>query len=169
MATKIAVVASQDPETPEEGICPVLPVRDMVLFPGIIIPLFVGRPRSIRAMESALLQDKKVFVAAQTDNGTEDPEIGDLYKVGTLCNVLQVVRVPDGTTKVLVEGIARMRVREYRLDKDILTAHVVPMPWIQAESANLEPWRRRVLGSFECYNTLQPRIPNEVMTSILAP
>ena len=166
MATKIAVVASQDPETPEEGICPVLPVRDMVLFPGIIIPLFVGRPRSIRAMESALLQDKKVFVAAQTDNGTEDPEIGDLYKVGTLCNVLQVVRVPDGTTKVLVEGIARMRVREYRLDKDILTAHVVPMPWIQAESANLEPWRRRVLGSFERYNTLQPRIPSEVMASI---
>ena len=86
--------------------------------------------------------------------------------MGTLCNVLQVVRVPDGTTKVLVEGIARMRVREYRLDKDILTAHVVPMPWIQAESANLEPWRRRVLGSFERYNTLQPRIPSEVMASI---
>ena len=84
MATRIAVVASQDSETPEEGLCPVLPVRDMVLFPGIIIPLFVGRPRSIRAMESALLQDKKVFVAAQTDNGIEDPESGDLYKVGTL-------------------------------------------------------------------------------------
>ena len=166
MATRIAVVASQDSDTPEEGTCPVLPVRDMVLFPGIIMPLFVGRPRSIRAMESALLQDKKVFVAAQTDNGTEDPEIGDLYKVGTLCNVLQVVRVPDGTTKVLVEGIARMRVREYQLDKDILTTHVVPMPWIQAESAKLEPWRRRVLDSFERYNTLQPRIPNEVMASI---
>lgn len=127
MAARIAVVTSQRAELPEERFCPVLPVRDMVLFPGIIMPLFVGRPRSLRAMESALLQDKKVFVAAQVNNETEDPESGDLYKVGTLCNILQVVRVPDGTTKVLVEGVSRMRVQEYRIDEDVVTAHVTPM------------------------------------------
>ena len=166
MAARIAVVTSQRAELPEERFCPVLPVRDMVLFPGIIMPLFVGRPRSLRAMESALLQDKKVFVAAQVNNETEDPESGDLYKVGTLCNILQVVRVPDGTTKVLVEGVSRMRVQEYRIDEDVVTAHVTPMPWLQEESSTLEPWRRRVLSSFEQYNTLQPRIPSEVMASI---
>lgn len=166
MATKIAVVTSQEAAPPEERTCPVLPVRDMVLFPGIIMPLFVGRPRSLRAMESALLQDKKIFVAAQRDNETEDPESDDLYRVGTLCNVLQVVRVPDGTTKVLVEGVSRMRVQDYRLEGDILTAHVLPMPWTQSDSASLEPWRRRVLDSFERYNSLQPRIPGEVMASI---
>ncbi|WP_199735034.1 endopeptidase La [Fretibacterium sp. OH1220_COT-178] len=166
MAARIAVVASQETPPPEERVCPVLPVRDMVLFPGIIMPLFVGRPRSLRAMESALLQDKKIFVVAQKDNETEDPESDDLYRVGTLCNVLQVVRVPDGTTKVLVEGVSRMRVEEYLLDKEFLTAHVFPMAWDQPDSSSLEPWRRRVLSSFEHYNTLQPRIPGEVMASI---
>lgn len=167
MSAKIVVVPSQELPPQEEKICcPVLPVRDMVLFPGIIMPLFVGRPRSIRAMESALLQDKKIFAVTQRDSEAEDPESDDLYRVGTLCNILQVVRVPDGTTKVLVEGVSRMHIEDYRLEGDILTAQVSPMPWTQGDSAALEPWRRRVLNSFERYNTLQPRIPGEVMASI---
>ena len=166
MATKIAVVASRETEPSEERSCPVLPVRDIVLFPGIIMPLFVGRPRSLKAMESALLQDRRIFVVGQKDNTVEDPESDGLYRVGTLCNILQVVRVSDGTTKVLVEGVSRMRAQDYFMDGDILTAHVEPMPWNQTDFTRLEPWRRRVLDSFERYNALQPRIPGEVMASI---
>ena len=166
MATKIAVVASREIEPSEERSSPVLPVRDIVLFPGIIMPLFVGRPRSLKAMESALLQDRKIFVVGQKDNTVEDPESDGLYRVGTLCNILQVVRVSDGTTKVLVEGVSRMRAQDYFMDGDILTAHVEPMPWNQTDFTRLEPWRRRVLDSFERYNALQPRIPGEVMASI---
>ncbi len=166
MATKIAVVASREIEPSEERSSPVLPVRDIVLFPGIIMPLFVGRPRSLKAMESALLQDRKIFVVGQKDNTVEDPESDELYRVGTLCNILQVVRVSDGTTKVLVEGVSRMRAQDYFMDGDILTAHVEPMPWNQTDFTRLEPWRRRVLDSFERYNALQPRIPGEVMASI---
>ena len=82
------------------NIYPVLPIRDVVLFPGIIIPLFVGRPRSMKAIENALLHGKKVFVVTQKKVDTEDPESEDLYSMGTLCNILQMVRIPDGTTKV---------------------------------------------------------------------
>lgn len=146
---------------------PVLPIRDVVLFPGIIVPLFVGRPRSLKAIEIALLQDKKIFVVAQKHMETEDPESDELYEIGTLCNILQMVRVPDGTTKVLVEGISRMKVQSYGKDRDALEAHLTPLPWQNAESSNLEALKRRVLDSFERYNTLQPRIPGEVMSSIL--
>ena len=150
----------------EERDCPTLPVRDTVLFPGVIMPLFVGRPRSIRAVESAFLQDKKLFIVSQAKNEAEDPEEKDLYRVGTLSNLLQMIRLPDGTTKLLVEGIARMRAQEYHLKDEVFVAHIAPIPWRNAEARPLEPWRRRVLECFDRYNTLQPRIPGEVMASI---
>ncbi|MDR2175260.1 MAG: endopeptidase La [Synergistaceae bacterium] len=150
------------------SVYPVLPIRDLVLFPGVIIPLFVGRPRSMKSIENALLRDKKVFVVAQRELDTEDPESGDLYDTGTICNILQIVRIPDGTTKVLVEGIARMKNEKYSLADDLLTARLVPMPWRKSASPNMEALRRSVLDGFERYNTLQPRIPGEVMSSILS-
>ena len=151
-----------------DRVYPVLPIRDVVLFPGIIVPLFVGRPRSLKAIENSLLQDKKLFVVAQKRTDTEDPEGEDLYEVGTLCNILQMVRIPDGTTKVLVEGISRMKVSGgYFKDGDVLRGHLLPMPWLVSESPSMEALKRRVLDGFERYNTLQPRIPGEVMSSIL--
>ena len=102
----VEIVMDQD----EDKIYPVLPIRDVVLFPGIIIPIFVGRPRSLKAIENALLHEKKVFVVSQKRIDTEEPEMEDLYQTGTLCNILQMVRIPDSTTKVLVEGVARMKV-----------------------------------------------------------
>ena len=151
-----------------DRVYPVLPIRDVVLFPGIIVPLFVGRPRSLKAIENSLLQDKKLFVVAQKRTDTEDPEGEDLYEVGTLCNILQMVRIPDGTTKVLVEGISRMKVSGgYFKDGDVLRGHLFPMPWLVSESPSMEALKRRVLDGFERYNTLQPRIPGEVMSSIL--
>jgi len=146
---------------------PVLPIRDVVLFPGVITPLFVGRPRSLKAIETALLHDKKVFVVAQRRMDTEDPADTDLYDVGTLCTILQMTRIPDGTTKVLVEGMTRMRIDMYTKTSDILEARLLPMPWHKLNTPNIEALKRCVLEGFEKYNVLQPRIPGEVMTSIL--
>lgn len=152
----------------EERVFPVLPVRDVVLFPGVVMPLFVARPRSLKAVEAALLQDKKLFVVAQANNEAEDPGEGDLHEVGTLCSLLQMVRLPDGTTKLLVEGIARMEALDYFSSGEVFVARLLPMPWRGAGGKDLEPWRRRLLHSFERYNSLQPRIPAEIMSSISA-
>jgi len=146
---------------------PILPIRDVVLFPGVITPLFVGRPRSLKAIETALLHDKKIFVVAQRKMDTEDPNDTDLYDVGTLCGILQMARITDGTTKVLVEGLARTRIDMYTRTGDILEARLLPMPWHRPNTPNIEALRRCVLEGFEKYNILQPRIPGEVMTSIL--
>jgi len=166
--TKILITGEKDPADVEERDCPTLPVRDTVVFPGVIMPLFVGRPRSLRAVESAFLQDKKLFVVAQSNNAVEDPEASDLYKVGTLCSLMQMLRLPDGTTKLLIEGATRMQTEEYRLDNEMFVAHITPVAWRNADRKALEPWRRRVLECFERYNALQPRIPGEVMASIAA-
>ena len=168
MPTKILITGEKDPVDVEERDCPTLPVRDTVVFPGVIMPLFVGRPRSLRAVESAFLQDKKLFVVAQSNNAVEDPEASDLYKVGTLCSLMQMLRLPDGTTKLLIEGATRMQTEEYRLDNEMFVAHITPVAWRNADRKALEPWRRRVLECFERYNALQPRIPGEVMASIAA-
>ncbi|MDR2780014.1 MAG: LON peptidase substrate-binding domain-containing protein, partial [Synergistaceae bacterium] len=85
-------------------IIPVLPVRDIVIFPGVIAPLFVGRPHSLKSVEEASVSDKNLLVVAQSDNSSEDPGPDDLYSVGTMCHVIQMVRLPDGATKILIEG-----------------------------------------------------------------
>ncbi|GHS88510.1 Lon protease [Synergistales bacterium] len=151
----------------DDRVYPVLPVRDVVLFPGIIIPLFVGRARSLKTIETALLHDKKIFVATQKSMDSEDPEGKDLYNVGVLCNILQMARIQDGTTKALVEGAARMKSDGYIMDGDVLKSPLSPMPWKRSASPNMEALKRSVLEGFERYNVLQPRIPGEVVSSIL--
>jgi len=145
----------------------VLPVRDMVLFPGIIAPLFVGRPRSLKAIEHAMLQDRKILVVAQKDVETEDPEASDLYKVGTVCNILQMVRIPDGTTKVLIEGVERVNIKSLIKGKEVLEADVASIPKDSSGTENTEALKRSVLEQFEKYVTLHPRIPNEVLVSAM--
>jgi len=145
----------------------VLPIRDMVIFPGIIAPLFVGRPRSLKAIEHAMLQERKILLVAQKEVEIEDPEASDLYTVGTVCNILQMVRIPDGTTKVLIEGMERVNIEKIRKGKEVLEADVIPIPKVQVESENIEALKRSVLEQFERYVTLHPRIPNEVLVSAL--
>ena len=89
-------------------IVPVLPVRDIVIFPGVIAPLFVGRPKSLKSVEEASISDKNLLVVAQKDNSADDPSFDDLYSMGTMCHVIQMVRLPDGSTKVLIEGHAKI-------------------------------------------------------------
>lgn len=147
--------------------CFVLPIRDIVVFPGIIAPLFVGRPRSLKAIEMAMLQDKTILVATQKDMQVDDPLPEDLYSTGNLCTILQMVRIPDGTTKVLIEAVERVTVQEYLPGKETLEADVLPLEWDEHSSPNLEPLKRSVLEQFEKYVTLHPRIPAEVLITIM--
>lgn len=148
---------------------PLLPVRDLVLFPGVIVPLFVGRPRSLRALEEAMLHDKTVLVVAQKDMSVEDPEPDDIYGVGTVTNVMQMLRLPDGTTKVLVEGVLRASIIETRIARDSLFAKAEPLEAIPlTKGTEVEALRRTVLAQFDKYVTLHPKIPLEVLMSVAA-
>ncbi len=145
---------------------PVLPIRDVVIFPGVIAPLFVVRPRSLKSVEEASLTDKNVLVVAQRDTGIEDPSPQDLYSVGTLCQVIQMVRIPDGSTKVLIEGNARALVHEYYTNETYLSADVVPLRFEGSHTEKTEPLRRTVLQQFERYVNLHPKLPIEVAFSL---
>lgn len=148
------------------SVLPVLPIRDTVIFPGVIAPLFVGRQRSLRSLEEASVSDKNLLVVAQRENTPEDPSPEELYGVGTLCQVIQMVRIPDGSTKVLIEGNSRAFVTEYIPNADYLSADVVPIEFEGGLSPKAEPLRRTVLQQFERYVNLHPRLPIEVAFSL---
>lgn len=145
---------------------PVLPVRDVVIFPGVIAPLFVGRARSLKSVEEASLNDKNLFVVAQRDVASEDPEPSELYKMGTLCRVIQMVRIPDGSTKILIEGNSRAVVKRYIQTGEFLAAKIEEISFGGKPSDRAEPLRRAVLEQFERYVDLHPRLPVEIAFSL---
>ncbi|MDR0652305.1 MAG: endopeptidase La [Synergistaceae bacterium] len=147
-------------------IVPVLPVRDIVIFPGVIAPLFVGRPRSLKSVEEASISDKNLLVAAQKDSISEDPGPDELYWMGTMCHVIQMVRLPDGSTKVLIEGHARAMVNEYMNAGEYLAADAVTVNFDGKPSPRAEPLRRAVLEQFERYVNLHPKLPIEIAFSL---
>ncbi len=148
---------------------PLLPVRDLVLFPGVIVPLFVGRPRSLKALEEAMLHDKTVLVVAQRDMTVEDPEPEDIFETGTVTTVLQMLRLPDGTTKVLVEGMSRASVLDVEIERDTYFARVETVETPQPQKGSeVEALRRTLLAQFDRYVTLHPKIPLEVLMSVTA-
>jgi ATP-dependent Lon protease len=146
---------------------PLLPVRDLVLFPGVIVPLFVGRPRSLKALEEAMLHDRTVLVVAQKDMSVEDPEPEDLYEVGVLTNIMQMLRLPDGTTKVLVEGVSRASILGITVENDTAFASVeTPAAESINKDAETEALKRTLLAQFDRYVSLHPKIPLEVLMSV---
>ncbi len=146
---------------------PLLPVRDLVLFPGVIVPLFVGRPRSLKALEEAMLHDRTVLVVAQKDMSVEDPEPEDLYEVGVLTNIMQMLRLPDGTTKVLVEGVSRASILGITVENDTAFASVeTPAAESIKKDAETEALKRTLLAQFDRYVSLHPKIPLEVLMSV---
>ncbi|MEX0909370.1 MAG: endopeptidase La [Gemmatimonadaceae bacterium] len=148
---------------------PVLPLRDLVLFPYVVIPLLVGRSASLAAVEAAVNADKHIFLVAQKNPETQEPGADDLYRVGVIARVLQVARVPNGTTKVLVEGIARARVKRFGRPGKRLQATIEPFPVTQGEPASDgQASRRRALTLFEEYVALHRRIPGEVVAMVQA-
>jgi len=160
----------RDNETiPTSDRIPVLPLRDVVIFPYVVIPLLVGRPASLAAIEAALAEDKILLLVAQRDGEKQEPAAADLHRTGVVGRVVQVSRLPTGTTRVLVEGVARARITRYIPSGNMLRAAVTPAPFdgpAAKDAAETEALSRRVLNSFEEYVSLHRRIPPEVVSII---
>jgi len=145
---------------------PVLALRDVVVYPQMVIPLFVGREKSIRCLDLAMENDKQVFLVAQKDAAIDDPQANDVYKVGTVATILQMLKLPDGTVKVLVEGVQRAQVTEFIETQEYFSANVTYLP-IEGESEDdTEVLIRSAISQFEGYVKLNKKIPPEVLTSV---
>ena len=145
---------------------PLLPLRDVVVYPQIVQPLFVGRPRSQRGLEVAMANDKQILLVAQRDPSEDDPGMEDLYEVGTVAAILQLVRLPDGTVKLLVEGLQRARLVNVLADDDHYRAECRVLPVEEAPEEESQLLVRSLLTQFDQYLQLSKKIPPEVMTSI---
>ncbi len=145
---------------------PVLPLRDMVVFPHMIVPLFVGREKSVRALEAVMAEDKQILLVSQKDHTQEDPGADDIYRVGVLANVLQLLKLPDGTVKVLVEGQSRVELRDFVANDHYFEALVVPLPDELGDAATTAALVRSVQGEFERYAKIRKNIPDEAQAAI---
>jgi len=137
---------------------PLLPLRDIVVFPAMVVPLFVGREKSVAALEAAMAGDKDIFLVAQLDPACDDPASDDLYDVGVIASVLQLLKLPDGTVRVLVEGHARARIARLTGDDAMLTAEVETLPEVEADGAEVEGMMRSVVDQFGEYAKLNKKL-----------
>ena len=145
---------------------PVLPLRDIVVFPHMIVPLFVGREKSVRALEDVMRDDKQILLVTQKNAAQDDPDPEDIYEVGTVASVLQLLKLPDGTVKVLVEGGARARIAAYTQNKEFFEAHGELVGETGEEGEDVEALARTVTSQFEQYVKLNRKIPPEVLVSV---
>ena len=149
-----------------DEVFPVLPLRDIVVFPHMIVPLFVGREKSVRALEDVMKDDKKILLVAQKNAAQDDPTPEDIYRVGTLSTVLQLLKLPDGTVKVLVEGGGRARITGFTDNPNFFEATADALTEEDGDARELEALARSVITQFEQYIKLNKKIPPEVLVSI---
>ena len=145
---------------------PLLPLRDVVVFPHMVIPLFVGRPKSIKALEAAMEAGKSIMLVAQKTAAKDEPTDKDLYEVGCIANILQMLKLPDGTVKVLVEGTQRANILSVTDDESHFFCEAVPVGPEPTESAETEALRRAIVSQFDQYVKLNKKIPPEILTSL---
>jgi ATP-dependent Lon protease len=145
---------------------PVLPLRDIVVFPGMIVPLFVGREKSVKALEEVMKDDKQILLIAQKNASQDDPDPQDIYTIGTLGTVLQLLKLPDDTVKVLVEGGRRVKITGYTDRADFFEATAADMEEVSGDAAELQAAARTVVSEFENYVKLNKKVPPEVVVSI---
>ena len=151
--------------SPDSGLLPLLPLRDVVVYPHLVIPLFVGRTKSVKALELASEGNKQILLVAQKSASKDDPEASDLHEVGTIATVLQMLKLPDGTVKVLVEGVQRAKVSEFTETEECFAAR----PELVAESetdVEIQALMRTVFAQFDQYVKLNKKIPPEILTSL---
>jgi len=160
----------QDPHTrePLSASYPVLPLRDIVVFPHMIVPLFVGREKSVSALEEVMQDDKQILLSSQIDPGEDDPDTKGIYKAGVLANVLQLLKLPDGTVKVLVEGIARVRITDYIDNPKFFEASAEYLTEMPGDMTTVEAMTRSVAKEFERYAKVKKNIPEEALTAVSA-
>ncbi len=156
------------PSTPLD--LPMLPLRDVVVFPHMVIPLFVGRPKSIKALEAAMEGERRIMLVAQKTASKDDPSVEDMFEVGCIATILQLLKLPDGTVKVLVEGQQRARVNQIEEGEFHFAANVTPVQTVAAlpddKGNEIEALRRAVMQQFDHYVKLNKKIPPEILTSI---
>ena len=155
-------------ERSERVIIPVLPLRDVVVYPHMVIPLFVGREKSIRCLEAAMEQEKRILLVAQKEAATDEPAFDDLYRVGTIANILQLLKLPDGTVKVLVEGAQRAELEQFSEQGGFFVGEARLCESIAIAEKEEEVLVRSAIGQFESYIKLNKKIPPEVLASISA-
>ncbi|WP_299839760.1 endopeptidase La [uncultured Paracoccus sp.] len=145
---------------------PVLPLRDIVVFPHMIVPLFVGREKSVRALESVMEADRPILLAAQKDASVDEPAEDGIYRTGVLANVLQLLKLPDGTVKVLVEGRSRVRITGFVPNDDYFEATAEPLEQLPGDADTVTALTRAVTDEFERYVKVRKNIPEEVVTAV---
>ncbi|MDD7908500.1 endopeptidase La [Pseudovibrio exalbescens] len=150
----------------EKSVFPVLPLRDIVVFPHMIVPLFVGREKSIRALEEVMSTDKQILLATQINAADDDPDADQIYKVGTLATVLQLLKLPDNTVKVLVEGGARAEISEFTDREDLFEAEALVLDESDESEVEIEALGRSVLSEFENYVKLNKKVSPEVLGAV---
>jgi ATP-dependent Lon protease len=146
---------------------PLLPLRDVVVFPTMVTPLLVGRPRSVAALEAAVERDKYIVVTAQRESDEEEPGPEDLYEVGGIIKILQIIRTPDETLKILVEGVARVRIERFLPNEEYLEVAVSLLPETAEEGPEVEALSRSIKDRFKEYVRLNKRLPDEILLSVL--
>jgi ATP-dependent Lon protease len=145
---------------------PVLPLRDIVVFPHMIVPLFVGRDKSVRALEDVMQDDKQILLVAQKNAADDDPGQNDIYDVGTISTVLQLLKLPDGTVKVLVEGTQRAKIESFQDNPEFFQVDATPIAETDSDDEEHEALSRSVISQFEQYIKLNKKIPPEVLVSV---
>lgn len=140
-------------------VVPLLPLRDIIVFPHMVVPLFVGREKSINALEEAMSHEKEILLAAQKKAKTNDPAPDDIFTVGTVGTIIQLLRLPDGTVKVLVEGKRRARIERFIPNEEFFLCEVEPVDETPTSSVEVEALMRSVQQTFESYVKLNKRIP----------
>ncbi len=150
----------------EPILLPLLPLRDVVVFPHMVIPLFVGRPKSIKALDAAMESGKQIMLVAQKTAGKDEPTAHDMYEIGCVAHILQMLKLPDGTVKVLVEGLQRAKVLSIEEQDAQFFCTLQPLEPDQAESTQTEALRRALISQFEQYVKLNKKVPPEILTSL---
>ncbi|HUN91316.1 MAG TPA: endopeptidase La [Burkholderiaceae bacterium] len=157
---------STSPLPSERTSMPLLPLRDVVVFPHMVIPLFVGRPKSIKALEAAMDAGKSIMLVAQKNAAKDEPGADDIYSIGCVANILQMLKLPDGTVKVLVEGAQRAHIHQIEDGPSHFTCELTPIPPEVSTGSELEALRRAIVAQFDQYVKLNKKIPAEILTSI---
>ena len=148
------------------SVIPVLPLRDVVVYPHMVIPLFVGRDKSIKALETAMEDDKQIMLVAQKSASQDDPQADDMYRIGTLSSILQLLKLPDGTVKVLVEGSERARILHFLGSDEYFKAQVTPLKSEELNERDSEVLVRSVMNQFDQYVKLNKKVPPEILSSL---
>ena len=145
---------------------PVLPLRDVVVYPHMVIPLFVGRAKSIQALEKAMEDDKTILLVAQKDAAQDDPDVEDIYEIGSVSTILQLLKLPDGTVKVLVEGVRRAQVVRFTRKEGYFEAEIEELESEPVDDREVEVLMRSALAQFEQYVKLNKKVPPEILSSL---